>query len=137
MDVLAICEPAAGGARVAGVVIPLALVAAWAVVALVVWRAAPRDGRVRIAVAFAIGVAAGAVAVYYPDGLSDADTDYLGQFLVAVVAAGVAGLAISFVPPGVAHLRTTVSGLLGTAVVPGGLVGLFIFALSISGTCID
>lgn len=134
---LAICTPAAGSERAAGILIPVA----GGLLYLLLFRVALREGdpvlRPRLLILWIATGLIGTIAAVIPGGVSDPDGDYLARFLNGMLVAFVVSAVLPLVTVRREVWRFVLIGLLGGATFLPWLVGLFIFFLSLSGQCFD
>ncbi len=84
-----------------------------------------------------ISVAIGGFAFLYPDGVDSNDADYLGRFVLSLVATGALGVipAVKWREESVG--RMIFVALAGDVLIPGGIL-VFLFASLLLGTgCLD
>ena len=137
MVVLAICEGVSGTARVLGVLLPLLVLAGWFMTLRMLVRTAEPEVKASVFLTFLLCIAIGGVFFLVPGGASAPGANYLDRFWTgAAVSVGVGAIA-SLMPGGAGFVRLLVTAVLGAVTLPGFLVGLLVFALSLSGSCLD
>jgi hypothetical protein len=80
--------------------------------------------------------AAGGLIFLVPRGISG-NGDYLTRFWISLVVTGAIGLAWPLMTRRFLSWRSLGAAIAGDVLIPGGLVPLFIWALALSGSCID
>jgi len=135
-DVLATCGTASGSSRVFGIVIPLLIAAVWG---WVVWRIMSdidATTRLKLFSVFGVAAVAGAVILLVPHGFSG-NGDYLTRFWLGLGLAIVLGAITALLPPRVSPIRSVLAAIAGDVFLPGGTVLLLVWALAVSGECLD
>jgi cytochrome c biogenesis protein CcdA len=129
-DVLATCGTASGSSRVFAIVIPLLIVAVWG---WVVWRImsdVDPATRMKLLSVFAVAALAGAFVFLFPHGFSG-NSNYLSRFWLGL------GIAAVLLPPRVSPIRSVLAAIAGDVFLPGGAILLLVWALGVSGECLD
>jgi hypothetical protein len=133
---LAICTPAAGSERTAGILIPLA----GALLYVLLMRIALREGdpqlRPRLLMLWVVTGVIGGIVGVTPGGVSDPDGDYLARFFNGMLIALAVSVVWTLATARRELWRFVLIGLLGGATFIPWLLGLFFFSLSASGSCI-
>lgn len=135
-DVLATCGTASGSSRVFAIVIPLLIVAVWG---WAVWRImsdVDPATRMRLLSVFAVAALAGAFVFLFPHGFSG-NSNYLSRFWLGLGIAAVLGTAAALLPPRVSPIRSVLAAIAGDVFLPGGAILLLVWALGVSGECLD
>jgi peptidoglycan/LPS O-acetylase OafA/YrhL len=136
LGVLATCGTSSGSSRVFGIVLPPLIVAFWG---WVIWRVASdidRDARLKVFSVFAVAAVVGAVIFLFPHGFSG-NRDYLNRFWFGLGAAVILGAIAALLPPRVSPIRSVLAAIAGDVFLPGGAVLLLVWALALSGDCLD
>ncbi|MGN6814672.1 MAG: hypothetical protein ACTHK3_01115 [Solirubrobacterales bacterium] len=135
-DVLATCGTASGSSRVFGIIVPPLIVVLWG---WGVWRVAgdiDRDDRLKLFSVFAVAAVSGAVIFLFPHGFSGND-DYLKRFWLGLGVAALLGAIAALLRPRVSPIRSILAAIAGDVFLPGGAILLLIWALALSGECLD
>jgi hypothetical protein len=135
-DVLATCGTASGSSRVFAIVIPLLIVAVWG---WVIWRImsdTTGGARLKLVSVFAVAAVAGAAIFLFPHGFSG-NGDYLSRFWLGLGVAIVLGAISALLPPRVSPVRSALAAIAGDVFLPGGAILLLVWALGVSGECLD
>lgn len=133
LSVLATCGTSSGSSRVFGILLPPLIVAFWG---WVVWRIADdvdKAARLKLFSAFAVAAVSGAVIFLFPHGFSG-NGNYLSRFWLGL---GVAIAIAALLPPRVSPIRSVLAAIAGDVFLPGGAVLLLVWALALSGDCLD
>jgi hypothetical protein len=134
---LAICTPAGGSERTAGILIP---VAGALLYLLLLWLAL-REGdpalRRRLLMLWIVTGLLGSMVAVTPGGIGDADADYLARFFTGIAIALVVSALWAVATASREVWRFVLIGLLGGATFMPWLLGLLFFSLSVSGSCLD
>jgi hypothetical protein len=136
VDVLATCGTASGSSRVFAIVVPLLIVAVWG---RVVWRIisdVDPATRMKLLSVFAVAALAGAFVFLFPHGFSG-NGNYLTRFWLGLGTAIVLGTGAALLPPRVSPIRSIVAAIAGDVFLPGGAILLLVWALGVSGECLD
>jgi hypothetical protein len=132
--ILAICEGVSGSTRTWGIILPPLLVGLWCLVLVLIFRRVAFEDRIPI---FGVLLASGGLGAFiflFPEGVSG-NGDYLGRFLLSLLAAGAIGVAGALWKRELG-LRLIGAALLGDVFIPGLLILLFVWSLSLAGSCI-
>jgi hypothetical protein len=122
--------------RALWIVGPPVIVAIWG---WIVWRIAWRTGesdRLKLFLILAVAAVVGAFVFLYPHGISG-NGNYLNRFWLSLGLATALGAVSSLLPPRVGFARSVITAIAGDVFLPGGLVLLFVWALALSGSCLD
>jgi hypothetical protein len=130
---LAVCG--GGGNDTLAVLLVLAVVAGWGLVAALVIRAG-RDPRERLLLAGLLlaAIVIGALAFLVPEAASD---DFVERAVIALVLTGATGLAAAWITRAAHPGRALFVSLWGSFFGPGGLMLLFVAALAVGTGCIS
>jgi hypothetical protein len=124
-----------GGRTAAALVI--ALLAAGYVALLLACVRRATGVRGRLALLFLAAVGLGAFIAVFPHGMDDLDVNYFARFMAGTSLAAALGAGVALTVEVRHAWRFVVTGALGGATFLAGAVGWLLFALSVSGGCLD
>lgn len=104
-----------------------------------VWRIVSdidATARLKLVSVFAGAAVAGAIIFLFPHGFSG-NHDYLGRFWLGLGVAIALGAIAALLPPRVSPIRSILVAIAGDVFLPGGAVLLLVWALGVSGQCLD